>query len=311
MITEIQSKGLYSTWLFLPEIDTLFDCGEGLASHLRARIFGIQRIIISHDHTDHIAGLDTFINARNLAAGKQDKPITIYHPKKVPNLKEFKSYILKTQPNLGFKIHWKELEPNMNIDIGKGKKIHAFKVEHGRADAYGFSVIEPRERLKPEYNHLGQTELTRMKRDGIDIQEPYDKKLWVYTGDAWKVPLKKVQDTDYLYIDCTFLKPDDRTSNKEENQNPAIPKKEQIPTHAHIGEVSNFVIEANVQKRSHLIHISPRYKAKDIENAQRLLPPKCTIIPPGKVTLINPHVNQTPAKSPGKPQKQNPKTLEP
>lgn len=309
MITEMQSKGLYSTWMFLPEINTLFDCGEGVASHLKKRVFGIQQLIISHDHTDHISGLDTLINVRNLGGGDQNIPLTIYHPKKIPNLKELKHYIRKTQPNLKFEIQWKEISPGQEIPIGKNKKIRAFQVEHGRADALGFAILESRARLKEKYRHLGEVELTRMNRDGVKLHEDYDKKVLVYSGDAWKVPLDEVIGADYLYLDCTFLKPEDRNDkSEEEQQEPDDPtaRRSNLPTHANLDEALEFIKKARIAKKSFLHHVSPRYGIEDIQEAQKQLPENCRIIPPGSIFKVNPHTN--PSKAPQrKKQKPNPR----
>jgi ribonuclease Z len=64
MIIKAYSKGLYSNWYFYAPDRVLFDCGEGAALNLRAGIFAIEKIFLSHGHIDHIAGLPLLVSLR-------------------------------------------------------------------------------------------------------------------------------------------------------------------------------------------------------------------------------------------------------
>lgn len=311
MITEIHSRGLYSTWLYLPSINTLIDCGEGIASRLRNRCFGIKRIVFSHDHTDHISGLDTLINVRNLGFGNKDTPLEIFHPPKAPNLLAMREYLQKTQKNLKFKITWKTLEHGKNIPVSKSKFIRPFRVEHGRTEAFGFAIIEPYTKLKAEYTHLEETEISRMTKNGVDLKDPYEKKILVYSGDCWKIPPKEIDGTDYLFLDTTFL-----TNKDRDNESNGTPKeRKHNPTHASLEENLELLKKVKVHKMVFFHHLSPRYNTEEISKAQQNLPKKHQILPPGQNTLFNPNKKSPKTTKPTKP-KQNKKnksepTLEP
>src|SRR6478609_8462522 len=74
------STAMYSSWFWHAPSRTLFDCGEGVTLFMRNYIFGVERILISHSHADHVNGLLSFIGARNSARGDKEKPLDIYYP---------------------------------------------------------------------------------------------------------------------------------------------------------------------------------------------------------------------------------------
>ncbi len=63
------SKALYSSWLYYSPDRLLFDAGESVSSIMGNKSFAIERVFLSHGHTDHIAGLVGLINIRNSAMG--------------------------------------------------------------------------------------------------------------------------------------------------------------------------------------------------------------------------------------------------
>ena len=116
------SRALFSTWLYHKRFNILFDCGEGVASALQNRVFGIRRIFLSHGHADHIAGLVNLLNIRNLGAGDQTAPLQIYYPINNKLLEYMIDYLTRTQKDLSFPLTWIPIEPGevLKLEDQKG-----------------------------------------------------------------------------------------------------------------------------------------------------------------------------------------------
>jgi len=275
MITELHSKGLYTTWINLPEINTAFDCGEGMASHLGNRCFGVRQIFLSHDHTDHTAGLIPFLGIRSVGFGEKNTPLNIYFPAGNRIIQEIRDFHDRVMPVPTYPLQWIPIHPGDEIPLpGFGKTpraIRAFEVVHGtspRGQTLGFSVLETRKSLLPEFQKLPPQEIEARRKAGETLTAPTKKKLLVYSGDAYRVPPSELEGAALLLHDCTFLNPADRD-------------KESI-SHATLGEVVQAAKEANIKKVLG-IHISPRYKKEDIAEAQHHLNREktgVTLVPP-------------------------------
>jgi ribonuclease Z len=272
MVTELYSKGLYSTYLYIKSLNCAFDCGEGMSTRLGPRCFGIQHLFISHGHIDHIAGIAPLVGIRSAGFGDKSTPLTIYYPKGCKSTEALKGYIDTMRPPC-YKLEWVPIESGQEIKLSHNKKVRAFKVEHTNT-SLGFSVIETREKLKEKYRNLSGVELRNLKLEGIKIAEATEHKLWVYSGDAYSLPEKEIEGADWLFADTTFLKKEDREEK----------------THSTLEEVVDVAKRTNV---NHLVcmHISPRYSHTEIKDAQKLLLgqfKRGRIIPPDRFEKIDP-----------------------
>ncbi len=89
----------------------LIDCGEGTTSAYAALGLGpdaLDRIILSHQHSDHVGGLSLFL--QGLWLEKRSRPLTLHAPRAaIPALQAwFKATLLFTEL-IGFPIHWEPL----------------------------------------------------------------------------------------------------------------------------------------------------------------------------------------------------------
>jgi ribonuclease Z len=249
MTTEIFSKGLYSTYLYIKGINCAFDCGEGVSTALGPRCFGIQKIFLSHGHTDHIGGLVPLIGIRSAGFGDKSTPLDIYYPKGCKSVEALIAYT-KTMREPSYKLSWIPLEDKSEVDIGNNKKVRSFRVDHTK-NSLGFSIIEQRTKLKSEYSGYSGQELKQLRESGVEISQKIEHKLWAYSGDAYKVPTKEIEEADWFFCDSTFLNEDDREEKTHMSLDEAIEL-------AKSAKVKNFVA----------MHLSPRYSFKEIKEAQ-------------------------------------------
>lgn len=269
------SKGLYSTWLYYSPDRLLFDCGEGASSYLGNKCFAVQRVFLSHGHTDHVAGLLSLVNIRNSAMGDTTKELTVYYPAGNRQVALLKGYLDQSQRRLSYALHWHPLEPGQRVSVFSGQMdrcVEAFPTRHGRDPSLGYNVLEARKRLKPEHRTRTQDELRAMAQDGGEVlEETYLQKLFSFGGDSLALDPKHVEGTEVLCHDATFLDEADR----------------QDLTHATVKEAVQVALAAGVKRELVLMHLSSRYKHQ-LQQAQAQiatwnLPFSVTFLPPGRI----------------------------
>lgn len=254
------SRALFSTWLYHRRFNILFDAGENVTTNLLNRVFGIQRIFLSHGHADHIAGLVNLLNIRNLGAGDQTAALHIGFPRNNALIVLLRNYLAQTQTELSFDLIWEPLEPDMSIplDEKKGKlQIRTFRTNHSHKQlSLGYNIIETRSRLLPEFQNRSQQEINeaiwRLGKD--NVAERFDQIIFTYGGDSRPIPPEKVAGSLFLCHECTYLKDDDDERNFHQ--------------HSVLDEVLTVAKEANVQNVL-LFHFSLRYLLDEVRTAVR------------------------------------------
>jgi ribonuclease Z len=253
------SKALYSTWLFYKPDHLLIDCGEGVATALGNGSYAIERVLLTHGHIDHIAGLPPLIWSRAGGMGDNEKPLTIYHPKGDGYVADMQEYLNKTKARLPFELTWIPLEagasfPLPNTDGSRHvRRVQTFATKHIRDRlTTGYKVLETRRRLKPEYSTLAQEELRRLAQSGQELSEEYEAALCAFGGDGLPLNPQDVEGTEVLFHEATILD--------------AAERKHQM--HSTLGEAMQ--VAAQVRPKAFVLyHVSGRYGRSDIEKAAR------------------------------------------
>jgi len=257
----IYSKGLVSTWILDYPHRLLYDCGEGCATALGASVYAVEAVCLSHSHVDHLAGLPTFINLRNLGKGANEKPLTVFYPASNARVREWLGFILKHQ-HLKYEVACRPLAAGelMQIQGGRNPKfLEGFPVPHGREPSFGYRVLEERQRLKAPYSEWPPEKIAGLMRglpaaERANYMETYRKPIVAYTGDAMPLapgPGCPFWEAETLFHDATFLNPADR---------------EQL-AHATLEEAVQSALDNRVGKL-YGIHVSNRYFAREIREAE-------------------------------------------
>ncbi|MBP5470190.1 MAG: MBL fold metallo-hydrolase [Candidatus Riflebacteria bacterium] len=262
------SRALFTTWLYHKRFNILFDCGEGVATSLQNRVFGIRRIFLSHGHADHIAGLVNLLNIRNLGAGDQTAPLQIYYPKENKLLEYMIDYLTKTQKDLSFPLIWVPLEPGETLHLEDQKGyiyIRTFETKHSQRQlSLGYNIIETRRRLKPEYVNMKQSELNQIiwEKGKDEIAEDYQKIIFSYGGDSRPICPDDIKDSLYLCHEATYLSKEDDERNFQQ--------------HSFLEEVLINANEASVETLL-LMHTSLRYSLQEIYDEINILKNKLNL----------------------------------
>lgn len=246
------SKALYSTWFFYRPARALFDCGEGVATTLGNRVFGVESVFLSHGHYDHIGGLPGFVLTRNAAMGDTQKPLAVHYPRGDAMVESLRRYVDRGFGHVRFCLDWRPFEPGERIPVRSGagvKHIVPFPTRHVRhLPSHGYALVESRRRLRAEFRDLPGERVGELVREqgGDALMESYEQRLLVYSGDAVDIPAADVAGAEVLIHEATFLK----AKHREEH------------IHSTAEEAVRLGIEAGVQTLV-LSHLSGRYDTDD------------------------------------------------
>lgn len=253
------SKALYSTWLFYKPDHLLIDCGEGVATALGNGGYAIERVLLTHGHIDHIAGLPPLIWSRAGGMGDNEKPLAIYHPKNDGYVADMQEYLHKTKARLPFELTWTALEAGESFSLPATdgsrhvRRVQTFTTKHIRDRlTIGYKVLETRRRLKPEYSDLAQEELRQLAQSGQELSEDYEATVCAFGGDGLPLQADDVRGAEVLFHEATILD--------------AAERKHQM--HSTLDEAMH--VAAQTQPKTFVLyHVSGRYRRSDIEAAAR------------------------------------------
>jgi ribonuclease Z len=183
----------------LPQLDVCFDAGKA-----PQQIIPINHLLLTHGHMDHSAGIAYWLSQRNfcgIAAGT----------------------LLAPQPLTGFiktiLDAWGQLDGNpipvklVGVKAGDEYQIkpnlfaRVFSTKHSRGSV-GYTVLEKRKKLKPEYLSLSGAELVELKKRGVTIDYQVELPLVSYLGDTpygGFAELDYVMSSKILITECTFF----------------------------------------------------------------------------------------------------------
>ncbi len=274
------SKALYSTWIYYKPDHLLLDCGEGVATALGNGGFAIERVLLTHGHIDHIAGLPPLLWSRAAGMGDTQKPLTIYHPRGDVYVADMQAYLERTRARLPFDLQWFALDAGDGFALREGgeaeggkadsqhaRRVQTFATRHIKDRlTLGYKIVETRRRLKPAYANLSQNEIRERARAlsqpaqneeqsgghaaTQSLSEDYEATLAAFGGDGLPLDPQAVRGCELLLHEATLLD--------------AAERKHQM--HATLDEAMS--VAAVVRPKAFVLyHVSGRYRSADIRRA--------------------------------------------
>ncbi len=190
------------TVVAMPQLDVCFDIGKA-----PDQIISINHILLTHGHMDHAAGIAYYLSHRNFSG---QSPGTILAPKNLLGpIREIIDVWSRLDGNkvpanlVGVKAGDEyQIKPNLFTRV--------FPTKHSKGSV-GYTVLEKRKKIKPEYAKLKGPQIVELKKQGIEIDYPLEIPIVTYLGDTQNVDfsqLKYIVESKILIAECTFYETD-------------------------------------------------------------------------------------------------------
>ena len=186
------------TVVAVPQLDVCFDVGKA-----PSQIISINNVLLTHGHMDHAAGIAYYLSHRNFCG---QSPGTILASEcLLPPIKQ----IIEAYGHLdGNKIpaNLVGVKPGDEYQIKPNLFARVFPTKHSRGSV-GYTVIEKRKKLKPEYTSLSGPQIVELKKQGTEIDYTLEIPIVTYLGDTQYVDFSQLQyivESKILIVECTF-----------------------------------------------------------------------------------------------------------
>lgn len=231
-----------ATSVMVPELDICFDAGVCPRAMLASKYMAI-----SHGHMDHVGSLAYYCSQRRFQ-GMGDATI-VCDPRIAPAIRGMMAgFVDLERQKTPFDII--ELEPETGqLEIKNNVFLTSFVTDHN-CPSVGYSIVEHRSKLKPEYTDLSQEKLTELKQRGVEITRILNIPLVAYIGDTLPGPhllREDVRKAKIIITECTFFEKDHRSRAKA-GQHMHV---EDIAEWLRVCECEAMVI-THVSRRTHL-----------------------------------------------------------
>lgn len=191
-----------ATYVMVPAFSACFDLG-----HCPAEAIGLRNIFLSHVHQDHANGAIRHLALRRMTS---QSPSKIYLPAESANdfirVLEAFDQLEKREPKEDYSRIIYGVNAGDEISLGRHKVI-AFDVKH-RIASRGYTVIESRKKLKPQYQNLSGLEIGQAVMRGEEINDYIQVARFTYIGDSIKSTLldhPEVGQSEILFLEATHL----------------------------------------------------------------------------------------------------------
>ncbi|MHC5060212.1 MAG: MBL fold metallo-hydrolase [Planctomycetota bacterium] len=187
------------TVVAMPQLDVCFDVGRA-----PDQIIPINNVLLTHGHMDHAAGIAYYLSHRKFSG---QRPGTILAPENLLGL-------IRKITNVWGKLDGNEIPANL-VGVKAGDEyqvkpnlfVRVFPTKHSRGSV-GYTVVERRKKLKPEYTDMSGPQLVKLKGQGITIDYSLEFPIVTYLGDTQYVDFSRldyITNSKILIAECTFF----------------------------------------------------------------------------------------------------------
>lgn len=190
------------TVVTVPEFNVAFDIGRAPREAV-----AMDYLCLSHGHMDHAAGLAYYFSQRNF----QGMPpgTLLVHRKLAPAIEQ----LLKVWGQIEGHVSPGRLigmDEGEDFELNRNFLVRPFRVNHP-GPCLGFSVVEVRKKLRPEFSDYSGQQIAQLKRQGQTVEYRLEIPRVAYCGDSGLgsfLDYDHVRNAEVLIFECTFFEPD-------------------------------------------------------------------------------------------------------
>ncbi|GMV96719.1 MAG: hypothetical protein AMXMBFR83_10800 [Phycisphaerae bacterium] len=186
------------TVVIVPEFNVAFDIGRGPREAVL-----MDTLCLTHGHMDHAAGLAYYFSQRHF----QGMPpgTLLVHRKLAPAVEQLMQV-------------WGQIEGHVSpgrivgvdededFELNRQLVVRPFRVRHP-GPCLGFSIVEVRKKLKPEYAACAGPQIAALKKQGQAVEYRLEIPRVAYCGDSMIgnfLDNDHVRNAEVLLFECTF-----------------------------------------------------------------------------------------------------------
>ncbi len=190
------------TVIVVPEMNVAFDVGRA-----PREVISIDHVCLSHGHMDHAAGLAYYFSQRNFQGAPPG--CILAHHGLVPAIEDLLRVWGRIEGHVS-PARIVGVDEDEDFAIHRSLIIRPFRVRHP-GPSLGFSIIEVRKKLKPEYADLSGQQIVALKKEGKSVEYRLELPKVAYCGDCAVgdfLDHDHVRNAEVLIIECTFFDAD-------------------------------------------------------------------------------------------------------
>ena len=244
-IRGVSVGGVYTS-LAVPELGLVLDAGIAPRS-----AGGIDTILLSHGHADHVGALPSLLGIRALH-GKQTPPRVVMPAEIVDDLSAALAALSRLQ-RFPLAIEPIGMNPGDEIELRGDLRLRAVRTFHP-VPSLGYIVVRRVAKLRSEFHGLPGPEIAARRRAGEAMVDHEDRLELAYATDTLVSVLDHAPEllrARVLIVECTFL--DDRKTLEAARAG----------CHVHLDEV---IERAERFENEHvvLMHVSQLYRPDEV-----------------------------------------------
>jgi ribonuclease Z len=257
-VTAFSVSGL-ATYVLAPAFDACFDLG-----HCPAEGAQLRNVLLSHVHQDHAGGVHRHLSLR---AMQSHRPSRVWCPAEsapalVELLRAWERLERREPADLDAVV--RPVSPGDHFALQGRLSVRAFDVAH-RIPSRGYTVVERRRKLRPEYRGLPGAEVHAARLRGETVADETEHDALTYIGDSTIETLRRhpeVGRSEVLFLEATHLPGTPLATSERWG-------------HTHLEELAALFEERpEVFASPHIVikHFSMKYGERDIAAARAALP---------------------------------------
>ena len=215
---EGRSRAGNETWFRVRELGVSLDIGR-----CPDTLVALQHIFITHAHLDHALGVPFYAAQRRLF---RLGPGQVFVPAEtVDDYRELMA-IHERMEGTDYPVHFVPLGPGQRHEVRRDLSVRAHRATH-RVPANAWEFTETRHRLKAELTGVPGRELARLRRQGHEVENRFERPILFYSGDTDGRIFETspaLFEAEVLMLECSF------TGRGEEERGRRY-------THIHLSEI--------------------------------------------------------------------------